>query len=80
VTPRKVVQIAAMAGGDSVDKLYALANDGTVWVLSPNAYEPGWFPVPPVPQSEPSPAEDVPPVSLADVMQESAEREPWGTY
>ena len=54
---RKVVQIAVAPEGDtSWPVLAALADDGTVWVMSiPYGDQPGieWFPTPPLPQGEP---------------------------
>ena len=54
---RKIVQISAVPGSTEAlwGDVYALCNDGTVWVAAcgPQIESANWYQLPPIPQPEP---------------------------
>lgn len=46
---RKLVQISAFADGDGNDGLYGLADDGSIWYITPFRHD-HWIRLPDIPQ------------------------------
>jgi hypothetical protein len=50
MTPRKIIQIAVVPEGHLPETVFALCNDGTVWILR---FAGPWCQLPDLPQDQP---------------------------